>query len=415
MIKLLKHNLHWGEGFYFEYKRKRRVFDELVSYLPKKQIIAITGLRRTGKTVLLKQLINHLIENEKVARNKILYFSFDEEKPEIDLLLQEYAAVSGISLGKEQIFIFLDEIQKLENWQEQIKFYYDSYANIKFFVSGSESLFIRKKSQESLAGRIYILELPVLSFIEFLEFNDKHDFLKNPAMFKEEIKTQLLSYMRRNFIEVIAEDEQALQLYLEGIINKIVYEDIPSIFPIDNPEKLKAILKAIYSNPGMLVHYGNLASDFGISSKTVEKYVFYLLQSKLIKKIYNYSRNFLTSEKKLKKAYVTAPCFSFLNENYDITKIAENIVALHNNINFFWRDSFKNEVDFIIKKDNLAQAVEVKYTNKITKNDIKSLLRFLEKFKLRNAVIVTEDYEAEELINNNKIKYIPLWKWLLFN
>ena len=99
MVNFEKFNRHWVSGFVYPFEKKRDYFDLLVSYLNKKQIVALTGLRRTGKTVLFKQVINHLI-NGGTARKNILYFSFDEQKPSIDELLKEYCVAASLELNK---------------------------------------------------------------------------------------------------------------------------------------------------------------------------------------------------------------------------------------------------------------------------------------------------------------------------
>ena len=408
MINFEKFNRHWVDGFLYPFEKKRDFFELLVNHLHKKQIVALTGIRRTGKTVLFKQVMNHLI-NDNTARKNILYFSFDEQKPGIDELINEYCQTASLELGKDRIFIFLDEVQKLEDWQNQIKTYYDNYENIKFFVSGSATLFIQKKAHESLAGRVFLLDLPVLSFKEFLEFKGKKEFIDNPKMFSSQIQIEFASYLKRNFIDIIDEDEESIKEYLQGIINKIAFEDIPQLFSVENPEKLKALIVAIYSSPGMLINYENLGKDLGLSSKTTEKYLFYLTQAKIAKKIYNYSKNFLTSEKKSKKAYITAPCMCFLNDEVEISKVIENFVGVFGNFDFFWRTPQKDEIDFISKKDSATIPIEVKYANKIHPHDLNAIKKFAKKNKTNTAIIITKDTEQQ----NQETKMIPAWKWLL--
>ena len=175
-----KHNFHWRTGFFYNFPKRRMLFNEVIKELGSKQIVSIIGLRRTGKTTILKQIIDHLIKEEGVKREDILFYSFDEEQPKIEDVIHEYEAKIGKEIieKREKTYIFLDEIQKLENWQNQIKYYYDNYRNIKFFVSGSSSLFIKRRSQESLAGRIYEFILKPLSFQEFLIFRNKEELIK---------------------------------------------------------------------------------------------------------------------------------------------------------------------------------------------------------------------------------------------
>ena len=406
-MNLLLQNRHWNPDFRYGFEKKRNQYHILLKYLKDKQIIALTGLRRVGKTTLLKQLIDFLAA-EKVDSRKILFFSFDENGSSLDELLKKYSSESGVDIAKDKVYLFLDEIQKLQDWQEKIKIYYDSYPNIKFFVSGSQSLFVKKKSRESLAGRIFIIEIPLLSFKEYLLFSDKENILENPIMFKEDIKKEILAYLRRGYIEMIGADDEKIKFFLESLINKIVYEDIPLIFPVESPEKLKSLLQSIYSNPGAIMRYESIAGDLGISSKTAEKYSTYLIEANLAKKVYNYSRNFLTSEKKLKRLYTTASCLCFLNDNYDITRVAENQIA--NEFSFFWRDSFGHEVDFIKKEGDAIIPIEVKYSNNFKKEWIKPMIIFMEKNNAKEGIIITEDYEETINVGDKKISLIPFWK-----
>jgi len=410
MVNFEKFNRHWVNGFFYPFEKKRDFFELLISHLYKKQIVALTGLRRTGKTVLFKQVINHLI-NGGVARKNILYFSFDEQKPSIDELLREYCEVASLELGKDKIFVFLDEVQKLSDWQNQVKTYYDNYENVKFFVSGSATLFIHKKAHESLAGRVFLFDLPVLSFKEFLDFRGKEEFVKDPELFSSQIQREFGVYLKRGFIDIIDEDDEFAKDYLQGIINKIAFEDIPSLFAVENPEKLKALIVAIYSSPGMLINYENLGVDLGLSSKTTEKYLFYLIQAKIVKKVYNYSKNFLTSEKKSKKVYITAPCMCFLNDEVEVSRVIENMVCVYGNFDFFWRTPQKDEIDFILKKDSKIIPIEVKYANKISSQDLNAIKKFSLKNKVGISIIITKDTEQI----SKETKMIPAWKYLLSN
>ncbi len=416
-----KYNFHWREGFFYNFPKKRFLFNDIVKEIESKQIISLIGLRRTGKTTVLKQVIDHLIKSKKVKREYILFYSFDEEQPKIEEIVTEYETKSGKELLdiKDKIYIFLDEIQKLKNWQNQVKYYYDNYQNIKFFVSGSSSLFIKKHTQESLAGRIYEFVLNPLSFEEFLIFKNKGQMLKKKRLFEDTLKKEFLSYQKRQFIESINKSEERVAEYIKTMIEKIVYQDIPKIFPIENEELLMRILKIIASNPGMLSDYGSLSKELGISRVTLSNYFFYLNESFLIKKLYNFSRNMLTSEKKMKKFYLTTTSFfPFLNNEIDESKLIENLIVAFVDAKFFWRTPQKYEVDVILKEKSKIIPIEVKYKEYISKKDIKNLLRFCEKFNIEEAVMITQSKSNEEIFklksgNKIRIKFIPAWKFLL--
>lgn len=417
-----KHNFHWREGFYYNFKKKRKLFNDIAKYIKSKQIISIIGLRRTGKTTILKQLIDYLVKSEKTKREYILFYSFDEEQPKIEEVFSEYEAKLGKEILniKDKIYIFLDEIQKLDNWQNQIKYYYDNYKNIKFFISGSSSLFIRKHIQESLTGRIYEFILKPLSFEEFLIFRNKENMLKKKKIFEDSLQKEFLAYQKRQFIEIVNESEENVGKYIKTLIEKIIYQDIPKIFPIENEELLLKILKIVASNPGMLIDYGSLSNEIGISRVTLSNYFFYLEESFLIKKLYNFSKNMMTSEKKMKKSYLaTTSFFSYLNNEIEETKLVENLIVTLVDANFFWRTPQQYEVDIILKKKKEEIIpVEVKYTKTITEKSVKNLLKFCEKFNAKKAMMITKNKLKEEefKLKNGikiKVKFVPAWNFLL--
>ena len=413
MVNILKYNHHWREGFTYGYEKKRELLDELIRYLNAKQIIGIIGLRRTGKTVILKQLIEHLIKQGK-KRDRILYFSFDEESISLEDVISEYQSRLGTDiLNAGRLYLFLDEIQKLEGWQNKVKYYYDTYPDIKFFVSGSSSLFLRKKAEESLAGRIFLFHLPVLSFIEFLHFKGEDELIRRPQMFKEKIIEETLLYARRQFPELVSADEDFINMYVSSILNKIIYEDLPRIFPIEYEDALKQILKIVASNPGIMTDYSALATYLGISRKTLSKYIFYLERGFLIQKCYNFSRNRLTSEKKMKKLYLSSTTLLFhLCESPDQGRVVENLVINSSSARFFWRRGV-SEVDCVLVNDGSIIPLEVKYRNNIQKKEIKGLIKFLKNFSIEKGYVITKDSEEEIMINGSQILFLPLWKWLI--
>jgi hypothetical protein len=413
VVNLAKYNLHWREGFTYGFEKRRDLYQRLIDHLDVPQVLGIVGLRRTGKTVLLKQVMDRLIE-EGVDRWRIVYFSFDEERPVVDDLMEEYQSRVGRDLLEAgRVYVFLDEVQKLENWQNQVKFYYDTYPEVKFFVSGSSSLFLKKKAEESLAGRIFLFHLPVLSFREYLRFKGMEEMAQNPGLFRERLKAEVLTYMRRQLPELVGAGDDFIGMYVDSIISKVVYEDIPKVFPVEYGDVLKGLLRVAASNPGLLTDYETLAGELGVSRKTLANYVAYLEKAFLLQKCYNFSRNLLTSEKRLKRLYLTSTTFLFsLAEPLEMGKAVENLVVNAAQAKFFWRD-VRHEVDAVLVEGKRIIPVESKYRNNISRKDIKGLLKFMERFSLSEGYVITETLEREEKIGDKKIIYLPLWKWLL--
>ena len=125
---------------------KRHIYSDIEKYTDKRQVILIWGLRRTGKTTIMFQLIQDLLTY--ADKKHIFYFSFDEIVFDFKEILESYQqTVLGNNFDEVEgkIYIFLDEIQKVDDWENKIKVYYDLYPNIKFVISGSASVSLRRK------------------------------------------------------------------------------------------------------------------------------------------------------------------------------------------------------------------------------------------------------------------------------
>src|SRR3989338_4064618 len=206
--KLLELNHWWKLGkvreeFALPYKRK--LFQEILKYLDTRQIIGVVGLRRVGKSTLFYQIIDFLIK-KGTSPESIIYFSFDESRDDIREILKVYEEnIAKKRIGNERVFVFLDEIQKLEDWQNKIKAMYDLYPNIKFFISGSASINILLPAKESLAGRIFYFDLDLLSFQEFLELRKKNvkKIMENINLWKRELRIEMNEYLLKPFPEIV--------------------------------------------------------------------------------------------------------------------------------------------------------------------------------------------------------------------
>jgi hypothetical protein len=361
--------------------------------------------------------MEHLIEN-KVDPKNIIYFSFDEVSYDLKEIIESYEAeiVHKEIRNACKIYIFLDEIQKLKNWQNQIKIFYDLYPNIKFIISGSSSLFIRKKSVETLTGRLFEFKLFPLNFKEFLEFKYKELYdgfqkEKNFVLYNKEMNIKLKEYFYKNFPEVLNYELNFVKEYLKEIANKISY-DILEIFRIEDIELLKKLINIIISKPGMILNYNDLASELNTNRIILSRYINYLEESFLIKKIYNFSKNVLTSEKRLKRVYPSSASFGFAYTKPDDSLIVENIIVIFSKAKFFWRDKEKHEVDIVLNAKKILP-IEVKYKNNIAKKDLKNIIKFMDRYKCREGIIITKNTREERKIGKKKIELIPAWLYLV--
>lgn len=389
-MELLNYNKHWNKEYYYKFKNTRVYFQDLVENLHSKFINLLIGLRRVWKTTLMLQLINHLIE-KWVERDSILYYSFDTSNILADII-NNYLKISNKDINTDTIYIFLDEIQKVDDWQNNIKVYYDLYPNIKFILSWSSSVFL--KSTESLAGRIQITEIKPLFFEEYLNFRDKSYLLEKPKLHESNLLLEFEKYLYRQFYDSIDLNLLDAKEYTKNLKNKILKEDAKDYFNIQYPNLLLKLFDILAARPWMSIDYNNLWSDLWIDSRTVETYIYYLQESFLVNKVYNYSPNLLTSEKKQKKVYLKST--SFFTWNWEVTgELYENYIQNYFDFKYFYRFK-KKEVDFVWVWDhNAITCIEVKYKETIKQRDLTWLASFAKKYAPDTMIVVSKNTKKQ--------------------
>ena len=397
--------------------KHRNIFDKIITYLDYRQIILLFGLRRAGKTTIMYQIIDYLLQKKKIQTFNILYFSFDEQKMDLDEILEVYqtSALKEAIDSDNKIFLFVDEIQKLNDWANKIKLIYDRYPNIKIFISGSSNLSLQSNSKESLAGRFFEFLIEPMHFDEFVRFKGISIDEAREDLYEKELKVTFLSYLKTGgFIETIDFDKITLKKYMkESILERVIYKDIPDTFQINTPELLLKLLYVIASNPGMYLDYKLLGNDLKVDQRTISNYISYLCHSLLIKKMYNFSKNRLTSEKKIKRIYFNNTGFIYaLNaDSFPLDLVIENYFAYLFKSHFFYRSPQKNEVDIIIDKDENILPVEIKIRNQLRPKDYKNLNMFMKKFHVNNAVLISKNHESIKEFDGLKIFTLPYWKY----
>ena len=450
--EIFSQNKHWeNEDSFFEHKKQNRMlFFELLKYLDDQQILSIVGLRRTGKTVLLKQLIKYLITKKNIDTKDILFLSFDEALITSKLTLKDYLDEYLKNIASEsdnKKYIFLDEIQYIEKWQHILKRYYDNNPNIKFIISGSSSLFLKKKTTESLAGRIYEFKLLPLSFAGFLRLSavdkkiltayqkyslmageTKLSYKQNKyeiflAQYGDRLQKMFENYLLYyQFPEMLKQsDTLKIKKYIsESIYKKAIEYDIPRIFGVEKVDELKFLFQMLVNENGSLIEFQTIASEIGIEENTLKKYISYFQESFLFDLVYNYSKSFRKSKRLQKKGYVSSSNFfavfrSDWSENQMLKSeyfgiLAETYVfnllkEKYQYISFYRKN--QNEIDFIVSNDyrNMQKQVpiEVKYTNTIRWNDLKFIDKTAKNVFKRKYLV----YSKNELKNDDNKLVIP--------
>lgn len=388
---LYRYNPWWEEKNLFEGTIERLVPMEAIrEQLQSKQIVFLTGLRRVGKTTLLKLLIRHLIEQEGVKPSHIFYISLDDyllSKKSILDIVEEYRKVHRLSV-KEKIFLFFDEVTYQAEFEQQLKNLYDS-QNVKIYASSSSSSILKSK-KPYLTGRSTVIEILPLDFKEYLLFKkislskaDRHLIGK---YFEDYLQTGgMPEYVLRGDIE-----------YLKELVDDIIYKDIAAFHGIRNPQILKDFFLLLMERAGKALSINKMANILKISPDTARRYLEMFADTYLIHLV---SRSGKTNERILspKKVYAAdLGIRSFFTGFRDLGSLFENYVYLkikRSNPCYVYEDS--TEIDFLTQEGTL---IEAKYNSKLS--DAQKRLFDSHPAKKKLVINGVEDLEKLSLITN---------------
>ena len=428
-LLLIKQNPWWRNETLTLPSFKRDLYKELLNYIPSKQILALIGLRRVGKTILIKQLIQTL----NAIKNNICYISFD------DIDFQQYVTAEDLinyflefSDKHTMRYLFLDEIQKLPNWADLIKTYYDTEENLKIMISGSASLDVQHH-KESLAGRILTFILPVLTFQEFVRYHKlEHKISKDNLMYeydrkfatqKERYQSLFKEYLIKGaFPELLVVDIKNKEFITKYIKESVIEKTIVDTARLtkENEKIIYELLRLLSNSTARTFEIINLANILTINRNRIANTLALLEKSFLIKVTYNCTASVAKQVRTSKKQYVAHSCIAITMLDYPFEVITTEIVGYlvegiiaHTLKNvFFWRTPQKDEVDIVIKEKQFIP-IEVKYQNQITDADCKALIKFCKKYKVKKGIIVTKETFETRKFGDIIVELLPAWVFLL--
>lgn len=433
----------------------REIFKTVTPFLEEENIVLLTGARQTGKTSLLYLLIRYLWNN-RIPPSQIVYFDLEN--------IHDLSQLSGLTdfnefwqilrdkgINREKrVFVFVDEIQHLPNPSSFLKYLHDHHKpNLKFIVTGSSSLEIKKKFTDRLTGRVYRFVVKPLSFHEFLEF--KHEkalaemlapfhfpfwmTAKRPGEALDNIgpshRHRLDDFLREYLIfggypaVALKENPQIRQRDLQEIYSLYVRRDIKDLGDIADVAGYNRLVSLLSLQIGNLVKDQELALSSGLSRPTVKKYLFLLENTYVLKLVLPFFTNKRTEIVKTPKVYFediglrngVLNNFSPLNQRTDSGAILENFVfsqlSKHNEQSDdirFWRSQTKSEVDFIWQKNiNAPCPIEVKF-NYVQKQPLPPGLRsFISIYHPARAFIIHLGGSHFRKFKDTKVYAIPAW------
>lgn len=380
-------------------------------------IKVIIGPRRAGKSFFSLHLLN--------KQQNFGYINFDDEKL---ITLEDYdeliSALNSV-YGKPKI-LFFDEIQNLPKWELFVnRLQRQGYILI---LTGSNSHLLSKELATHLTGRHFQKIVFPFSFKEFLSLEGKE-------LTTSEIKEKLNDYLIYGGYPEPLIKKINYKEYLSTLLNSVLFKDIIKRYNIRFAQAIESLSEQLFSNIANEHSYNSLSKITKIkSSHTIENYLNYLEESFIFFRVRRFSYKLKEQISSIKKIYCIDNGFihaKAFNSSHNFGKLYENLVAialkrkeLDGKLNFYyWKNQQQEEVDFVIKEGTkVRQLIQVCYSldNLETKNrEIRALLKAGNELKCKNLLVISSGKEIEEEIEwfgiKGKIKFIPLWKWLLEN
>lgn len=404
------------------YKREKYLKKIRPFYSEEDLIKVITGVRRCGKSSLMETICDELKQTMGVKDEQIIYIDLDSRKNRnIKTADTLETLIESQTTPKEKIYLFIDEIQNVDSFEEVINGYRTD-GGYSIFITGSNSYLLSGEMSTKLTGRYIEFELYTLSFDEYLEMKRFYNKDINPNTIVE-----LNNYiLEGGFPRTIQFDDlQVKRTYTESVVREIFEKDIRKRVKIRNREAFESVEHFIINNFGATTSISGLQESLEkngmkISRATLSNYIKILVDAKIL---YECSRFDMKSKKSLsgeKKYYVSDLSFYFsLNTDNKINygPVLENIV-------YFYAKSQgysisvgrigKLECDFILRDHKMNYAyVQVAYTialSKITEDrEYKSLESIRDNYP---KYVMTTDYLLQ---NRNGIKHVNLIDFIISN
>ncbi len=395
---------------------ERSIIEKINEYKDLPHVIVFTGLRRVGKSTLLRQIISkHYLDND------FYYINFEDERL-FNFKAENFNDIyeTLIELYGEKQTFFIDEIQNIKHFETFVRRFYE--AGFKFFITGSNANLLSVEIGTKLTGRHLDVIVNPFSFIEYLHFNNvkfsKEMSYKTTSRgrLKKLFSNYLLSGGMPEYL-IFSENEILTRIYSD-----IIIKDIAVRYGVSNLYEMKELFQYLISNFANRFSYTKVTKIVGLGSvNTTKNYLLFLSDTFFISIVNKFDFSIKKQIANEKKIYVIDNGFipristkltkdkGWLLENLVYNELKKEYVVY-----YFSNKTF--ECDFIVEKEkkvtNVIQVCwELTIENK--ERELKGLIEAMIFFNYSTGLILTHDQEEEILINEKKIYVKPVWKWLL--
>lgn len=397
-------------------KKRDLYLNELLKFKNKNIIKVITGIRRCGKSSLLKLFSNHLVESGVDEKN-IIFMNF--ESMDFDFI-DDYKKLNSYIKEKiessNKIYILLDEVQQVDKWEKTVNSLLVDY-NVDIYVTGSNAYLLSSELSTLLSGRYIEIKMSTLSFKEFIEFHELTD-IEN----KKEIFDLYLKYGGFPSIAELGMKQDIVNYFLEGVYNTVILKDVIQRNSVKDVSLLENIFKFIAQNIGSIVSPRSISNTINsegrkTTSETIDNYLTMLQNAFIIHQIKRYDIKGKQILKTLGKYYISDIGIrnSILGyRDIDFGHILENIVYLElirRKYNVYIGKVGEYEIDFIAEKQDEKKYYQVTLSlnsTDVVEREIRPLLLIDDNYE---KIIISSDKTFVK--ENNGIKYINIIDFLL--
>jgi len=420
---LLADNPHWLKSINEVYKdySYREILPKALDYLSAKEIVAIIGARRVGKSSLTKLMIKALLKEVDpkniffINLEKPSFIPYKHDSTYLEKIYDSYLKLANPNRD-EKIYFFIDEIQIFDLWEVFIKSKYEN-SNIKFIITGSNASLLASSYATLLTGRVLKLKLNSFNFREILSYKGiKHSSALEMAQNRIEIKQVLDEYLKwGGYYSVFSNSSHEVKLgLLKNIAEDIILKDIVPRYSIKNSEAIRDLFFYVVSNATTQINYSRLAKKIGIDAKSIKEYIGHFKDNFLIQTIPNYHTKLTQQIKSTKKLYITDNGFLNLGvkRTQDRGAILENMVfiALNQDKLTYLLDG--KECDFYLggRIYQVSYNIEEESTKK---REFEGLIYFAERLEKNSGYLIT--YDRDEVVDHAgiEIEVLSLDRFLL--
>jgi len=394
---------------------ERELLTKIESKIKLPHIIVLTGLRRSGKSTLLRQVIK-----KYYADKDFYYINFEDERL-FNFPAREFNRIyeALISLYGIQKTFFIDEIQNILGFETFVRRLYEE--GFKFFITGSSATLLSKELGTKLTGRHVDVIVRPFSFAEFLKL--KNVIVTRDDFYKIEKKTAIKKYFS-DYVKyggmpeyIIYNDPEILaRIYDDTII-----KDVAVRYKVNNISELKQLYSYLISNFSNKFSYNSIKKITEIKSiNTIKKFISYAEETYFIKSITKFDYSIRKQIINDKKVYIVDNGFIQAiskrvtkDSGWLLENMVFNSLIIDNEVFYY---SGKRECDFItVKNKRIYQAIQVCYelNDDNRERELSGLIEAMDKFKIQEGIILTSGQEEEIKAGKKKIKVLPAWKWLL--